>query len=595
VNDVSPSQPSGGTPPVPNESRPLTRATSSFVLPLHADSPGTDALQNTPVARSKTAHLSSVSDPQSQIKKLQDEVAECRQGLAQWIEAEATWIHQRRLFKVMTENVTDLIVLLDPQGNRVWNNPAYSHVLGYSSEEIAGTNAYSEVHPDDRARAMEAFDHAATRKTTCQAEYRMQQKAGGWLHLQTEIVPILSSAHEIESLVLMGHDVTEKKKLEEALTLSSTQLTGAGMVEKMAHDFDLLLTNIFGNLTIARNLNGPHNAVAVRLTEMERSLQRARDLIEQIFSLSPRNEQPKVAMAIEPLVHEAVNSVLRGTMVRAEYTFARNLPDLELDLEGFSHAIRNLVTNSLQATDKGVIRITAEYVPKEQFALRSGIPVKAGNYVCLRIQDQGHGMTEKTLLHAFEPYFTTRPGSQGLGLTTALTAIQRMGGTILIESTPSVGTTTYVYLPTLLPPTTKGRAGTSALPKPGEKRRILLMDDEQMILDIVSRMLTHLGYEVSVSTDGSQAIAAFAKAKSGGHPFDAVLMDLVIPNGVGGQDAVHTIRKIDPTAKVIASSGHLEHPAMTDYKKFGFSAVLEKPYKLERLQQVIDAVIDSPV
>jgi len=129
---------------------------------------------------------------------------------------------------------------------------------------------------------------------------------------------------------------------------------------------------------------------------------------------------------------------------------------------------------------------------------------------------------------------------------------------------------------------------------PGQKRRILLMDDEQMILDIVSRMLGHLGYEVTTCTDGSQAIAAFAKAKSQGEPFDVVMMDLVIPNGVGGQDAVHTIKKIDPGARVLASSGHLEHPVMLDHKKFGFNAVLEKPYKLEKLQQVIEAVVNDP-
>ena len=87
---------------------------------------------------------------------------------------------------------------------------------------------------------------------------------------------------------------------------------------------------------------------------------------------------------------------------------------------------------------------------------------------------------------------------------------------------------------------------------------------------------------------------AFAKAKSHSEPFDVVMMDLVIPNGVGGQDAVHTIKKIDPGAKVIASSGHLDHPVMRDHKQFGFNAVLEKPYKLEKLQQVIDAVINAP-
>ncbi len=136
-------------------------------------------------------------------------------------------------------------------------------------------------------------------------------------------------------------------------------------------------------------------------------------------------------------------------------------------------------------------------------------------------------------------------------------------------------------------------AATTAMPRSGVKRRILLMDDEQMILDIVSRMLTHLGYEVVTCTDGSQAIAAYTKAKKQSQMFDVVLMDLIIPNGVGGADAVHTIRKINPHAKVIANSGHLDHPVMMDYKKFGFTAALEKPYKLEKLQQVIEAVIDS--
>jgi CheY-like chemotaxis protein len=281
-------------------------------------------------------------------------------------------------------------------------------------------------------------------------------------------------------------------------------------------------------------------------------------------------------------------------MIRAEYVFPRSLPELDIDVESFAHAIRNIMTNSVQAMDKGVVKVTAEYVSHEQLANRPDVPLKPGNYLCLRIQDQGHGMSEKHLTHAFEPYFTTRHGSQGLGLTTSLSSIQRMGGTICLESTPGIGTTALIYLPIT------GNAGgiektTSALPKVGEKRRILLMDDEQMILDIVSRMLSHLGYEVTTCTDGAQAIAAYAKAKNHAQVFDVVLMDLIIPNGVGGQDAVHTIRKIDPDAKVIASSGHLDHPVMLDHKKFGFAAALEKPYKLEKLQQVIEGVIESAV
>ena len=544
----------------------------------------------------KVAPFPASNDPAEEIKRLGQELATYRQSIDQWIKAEAAWSNQRRLFKAMTENVTDMIVLLDRHGKRVWNNPAYSHALGYPLEELAGTYAFAQVHPDDLPAAESALHKAIAEKKSQQAEYRLKKKDGDHLDVLTELVPVITPEGQIESLVLMAHDVTETKQLREAVALASTQLSASSMLDGMARDFDRLLTSMLGNLTIARTLNGTQNhALGQRLVEMERSLQRARDLVEQMFSLSPEAERSRELTALEPVVQEAIQGVLRGTFVRAEYLFARNLPELELDREGLGHAVSNIVTNSLQAMDKGVIRVTADYVPQEHMLLRTEVPVKPGNYICLRIQDQGHGMSEKTLLHAMEPYFTTRQGAQGLGLATALSAIQRMGGTILLDSTEMVGTTAYIYLPApalstaTAAPARPHASMTTALPT--AKRRILLMDDEQMILDIVSRMLFHLGYEVATCTDGAQAIAAFAKAKSSGAPFDVVLMDLVVPNGVGGQDAVHTIRKIDPAAKVIASSGHLEHPVMMEYKKFGFTVVLEKPYKLERLQQVIEAVL----
>jgi len=574
-------------------------------------------------------------DTKSELQSLREEVANHHRNLDQWTQAEVEWGQQRRLFQIMTDNVSDLIVLLDHQGHRTWNNPAYSHLMGYSPEELAGTYALAEVHPDDQARATEALNLTLKEGSTQQVEYRVQQKDGGWVNLQTETIGVRGPDGRVESALLLAVDVTENKKLSEALTLASTEATAAGLVEGMARDFDQILTNVVGNLAIAKNLNGPHNAIAVRLNEMERSLQRARDLIEQMFSITPEKGQPKVRLALEPAVQEAVGTVMRGTMIRAEYLFPRNLPEVDVDKEAFSHAIRNIVTNSIQAMDKGVVRFSAENIPHSQFAYRPDLPLKVGDYICLHIQDQGHGISEKALPRVFEPYFTTRSGSQGLGLTTALSSVQRMGGTILVDSTPGVGTTVSLYLPAAIgaatpSPSPSGglptisatstahsatgtlpklgqpgalpRPGTGVLPKPGtgalptlgRKTRILLMDDEQMILDIVSRMLGHLGYEVTTCTDGAQAIAAFAKAKSHSEPFDVVMMDLVIPNGVGGQDAVHTIKKIDPGAKVIASSGHLEHPVMRDHAQFGFNAVLEKPYKLERLQQVIDAVIDAP-
>jgi CheY-like chemotaxis protein len=244
----------------------------------------------------------------------------------------------------------------------------------------------------------------------------------------------------------------------------------------------------------------------------------------------------------------------------------------------------------MQSMDRGVVRVTAEVLPADVVARQAPLHLKAGPYIHLSIQDQGHGMNERTLARAFEPSFTTRPGAKGLGLATALSAIQRLGGTITAQSTPSVGTTLHLFIPAPADAAVTP-AGPGAPAAAAPSRRILLMDDEQMILDIVSRMLTHLGYAVTMTKDGAGAIAAFTKAKTKGEPFDVVMMDLVIPNGVGGQEAAPTIKQIDPQAKIIASSGHLDHPVMTDHRKYGFTAVLEKPYKLERLQQVIDDVI----
>ncbi len=615
-----------------SKSQSLQRRSPTLIL----RQPGSEGGDSTAASPSSSQAISPAPsaaplDPQAELTKLRFKVENYRNSLQQWTQAEAEWNSQRRLFEMMTENVADLIVLTNREGNRLWSNPTYSRVLGFQSSELSGTYVLTEVHPDDQARADEALEKAVSQGATQKVEYRVQQKGGTWVTLVTGIYPITNAQGKVDSVLLISQDITEMKRFADELHLSSTESRASTMIEAMSGEFDQILTNVVGNLTIAKNLNGPHNAVAIRLNEIERSLQRARDLIDQMLSMTAGQTHAKARVTLDKALEDPVNNVLRGTMVRAEYLFPRNLPEMEIDVEAFSQAIRNIITNSVQAMDKGVIRFTAEAINREQLANRPDLPLKPGDYIRLTIQDQGHGIAEKALPRIFEPYFTTRKGAQGLGLSLALSAIQRMGGTILVDSTPGVGTVTSIFLPvaktesapsdpatdTPLPTRTGSlatrtgsltsrtgslsmRTGSVAMRTGsvsmagGQKKRILLMDDEQMILDIVSRMLGHLGYEVLTCTDGSQAIAAFTKAKSNSESFDVVMMDLVIPNGVGGEDAVKTIKKIDPAARVIASSGHLDHPVMTDHTKFGFNAVLEKPYKLEKLQQVIETVINMP-
>ncbi len=527
------------------------------------------------------------------LKELQAQLQEARHSLLQWARAETAWNGQRRLFKAVTEHVSDAVAIGDAQGRRIWNNHAYLCLLRLPSEREGGASSlFADAHPDDAracAQAVEATIKSGQRR---ELELRARRPDGGWAHLHASLVPIADSAGRLESIVLTARDLSEKTALAEALALAQRHSSSAEVTESMARDLDQVLTSALGNLTIAKNLNGSQNTVAVRLNEIDRALQRARGLLEQLGTLSGHSGHAAERVALEPLVQEVISGVLRGTLVRAEYLFPQRLPQPEIDAEMFSLALRNIITNSVQSMDRGVVRIAAEVLAADSVARQAPLGLKPGAYIHLTVQDQGHGMSERTLARAFEPSFTTRPGAKGLGLATALSAIQRLGGTITAQSTQGVGTTVHLYLPApagaTAATTRSGRlAAAAAMPS----RRILLMDDEQMILDIVSRMLTHLGYTVKTTMDGSQAIAAFTKARSQGEPFDVVMMDLVIPNGVGGQDAAPTLRQIDPHAKIIASSGHLDHPVMKDHRQFGFTAVLEKPYKLERLQQVIEGVI----
>jgi two-component system cell cycle sensor histidine kinase/response regulator CckA len=525
------------------------------------------------------------------LDELQAQLDEARHSLLQWAQAETAWKGQRRLFKAVTEHVGDALAVADAQGRRIWNNPAFARLLRQSSDAAAGATFFGEVHPDDAVPAAAALDQARTTGEVRELELRARRGDGSWASLAARLIPI-SDNGRVESVVLVARDLTEKKQMSEALALATRQASTSGVTETMVRDLDQVLTSAFGNLTIAKNLNGAQNGVGVRLNEIDRALQRARSLLEQLGTLSGMSDRPAARVALEPLIQDVINGVVRGTMVRAEYLFPRRLPQPEIDAEALTLALRNIITNSVQAMDKGVVRISAEVLSSESAARQSPLGLKPGPYIHLTIRDQGHGMNERTLARAFEPSFTTRPGAKGLGLATALSAIKRLGGIITAQATPGVGTTMHLFLPAPAEGTastaTGAKAGASAEEKPC---RILLMDDEQMILDIVSRMLSHLGYEVVSSRDGAQAIAEFTKAKSLGQPFDVVMMDLVIPDGIGGQEAAPTIRQIDPEARIIASSGHLDHPVMKDHRQYGFTAVLEKPYKLERLQQVIESVI----
>ena len=238
--------------------------------------------------------------------------------------------------------------------------------------------------------------------------------------------------------------------------------------------------------------------------------------------------------------------------------------------------------------DGGIIKLSAENVTVDA---ESNVPIMQGKYVKITVADTGVGIPEQHLTKIFDPYFTTKEGGSGLGLAVVYSVIKKHAGYLSVESKAGVGTMFYIYLPA----SNKEAIPTKSIDnKPiFGKGRILIMDDEELIRDVCGRMLAKLGYEVGYALDGQEAIDLYKKEKDAGHPFNAIIMDLTIPGGMGGKEAIKKLHEIDPKVKAIVSSGYSEDAAMSDFGKSGFKAVIAKPYRITDLSETVHQVLSE--
>lgn len=221
---------------------------------------------------------------------------------------------------------------------------------------------------------------------------------------------------------------------------------------------------------------------------------------------------------------------------------------------------------------------------------RDGLPLQ-GKCVKVSITDEGVGIPEKYVQKVFDPYFTTKQEGSGLGLATSYSIIKRHNGHIDVESELEVGTTFYVWLPASVEDQeTREKLVTEPV---GGQGKVLLMDDEEIILEAAGEVLQYLGYKVEIAKNGKEALEQYTKALKTGTPFDVVIMDLTIPGGMGGEEAIQELLKVDPHVKAIVSSGYSNDPVMADHRKYGFKGVVCKPYTIEELSETLHSVIEK--
>ncbi|GAB4232560.1 MAG: hypothetical protein OHK0028_08010 [Deltaproteobacteria bacterium] len=382
-------------------------------------------------------------------------------------------------------------------------------------------------------------------------------------------------------------EISERKKYEEELRKAEKLESIGVLAGGIAHDFNNLLTGILGNLSIARIRSAGAAEIQQNLSKAENACLRARDLTRQLLIFSKGGAPVRKATSIADVLRESVEFSLGSGSVRCEFDLPDDMPHVDIDEGQIAQVVNNLIVNAEQAMpDGGSLRIRARI---EEVGEGDRLPIRTGRYVVVTVSDTGIGIPKDALPRIFDPFFTTKEKGSGLGLTAAYSIMRHHEGVITAESTPGEGTTFSLYLPV-----SKDDAAAEPEPCPGPgKRRVLVMDDEEMVREVAIEFLGHLGYEGDAVESGEEAVAAYRGAREAGRPYAAVLMDLTIPGGMGGKEAVLRLKEIDPDVRAVVSSGYSNDPVMADPGKFGFRGVIAKPYRMRELGEAIDQVLSG--
>lgn len=415
------------------------------------------------------------------------------------------------------------------------------------------------------------------------ADYIVKDAAHGYLQL----LPIVIDR------VLHDMRIRAEHKQLEAELIKAQKLESIGILAGgIAHDFNNLLTSIMGNISLAKMSLKPEDRIFVLLDKAEKISLRASALSNHLITFSTGGMPKKKPILLSDLIKDTVHLSLSGSNIRSEFAIDRDLAIVNVDEGQIHQAIHAIVQNAKESMPRGgVISVTAGNLVIGQ---NDVLPLPPGTYIRISIRDRGVGISAENLPKIFDPYFTTKEmGSQkgmGLGLAICYSIMKNHEGLITVESQVNEGSTFHIHLPAFpqaphceLPPSLAQR-GTG---------RILIMDDDQSVLDVAEAMLSRLGYTVVVSHDGEEAVARYQEALSSADPFNAVLLDLTVSGGMGGEEALEKLREIHKEVRAIVSSGYSQDPVMRCYDDNGFLGAVVKPYKIHELAETVARVVSG--
>lgn len=478
-----------------------------------------------------------------------------------------------------------------------WNR-ALELLTGISKGDIIGTDSYKGVCSGGNQETLidkifEGISLSSDSGADRSGEAAVQQILLPVLNqresvlLDLKATPIRNEQGEVTGVIETIRDITHQKQMEaEAIRMQKLDSLGI-LAGGIAHDFNNVLAAILANLQLAVLKLRRREDIVKYLEDTIETTRKASNLTRQLLTFAKGGAPVKKIASILELIIDTVEFALRGSKVKAKFLFRENPWVVEIDEGQITQVINNLTINAVQAMPLGgFLEIAFENVV---------LPVESkynpGRYVKLSVRDSGCGIPVDIISKIFDPFFTTKKVGNGLGLSTSYSIIKRHNGYIEVESILGIGTIFYIYLPAstaeVVFPETSHKIAAA-----GESK-ILLMDDDAVIRQVVSDMLVYHGYRVTIAKDGNETIDFYRQAMSAGERFDVVIMDLIVPGGMGGLEAMAVLRRIDPPVKAIISSGYANDPVMSDYKQYGFCGFVAKPYKFDELIEVLNTALNQ--
>jgi len=502
-------------------------------------------------------------------------------------QAEEKLAEEKEQLAVTLRSIGDAVITTDTEGKVVLVNRVAEELTGWPQREAEGRplmdvfrviNEYNrEPHesPVDRVMKSGVIFELAN-------HVLLIARDGTERAIADSGAPIRDSQGRIIGVVLVFRDVTQSRKIQEE-AFKARKLESIGVLAGgIAHDFNNILTAILGNINLAASLAGSDQEKSL-LASAEKASLRAKGLTQQLLTFAKGGEPVTETSSIDEVIRDSAGFVLHGSNVACSYVIPDNLRLVNIDKGQISQVIQNIVLNAKNnMIEGGSIDIVCE---NYRFSSDDHLPLPAGDYVRIRIKDTGPGIPLEIIDKIFDPYFSTSKDGQGLGLAVTRSIIAKHGGHVGVESKVGEGSVFTIYLPVSeesdrLPAEVAAGWQSSA-------GRILIMDDEKIVIDVMSRMLHQLGYEVLVCSDGQEMLTLYQQADESGNPVDAVILDLTIPGGMGGKEAMKKLLHKYPQAKAVVASGYYNDPVMADCASYGFKAAVAKPFQVEELGQAL--------